>query len=168
MDEYVSEIMLGGRNTIAIHNTCEDSLLASPLILDLAIIAELCDRITFRRQDEEEFHGFNAALSILSILCKAPITPRGTPVMNAFFKQRACIENIFRACIGLAPVHHMGLEYKEETIQQCVTESRWKSANQTYYDNGSGEPRNGVHLNGASNHIVNGFHNGAAEIDGRR
>ena len=48
MDEYVSEIMLGGRNTIAIHNTCEDSLLASPLILDLAIIAELCERIQLK------------------------------------------------------------------------------------------------------------------------
>lgn len=27
MDEYVSEIMMGGTNTIAIHNTCEVSLL---------------------------------------------------------------------------------------------------------------------------------------------
>jgi len=114
MDEYVSEIMLGGKNTLAIHNTCEDSLLAAPLILDLAIIAELCERIQFRTINEKEFHRFNAALSILSILCKAPLTPRGTPVMNAFFKQRACIENIFRACIGLAPINHMGLEYKHE------------------------------------------------------
>ena len=42
MDEYVSEIMMGGRSTIAIHNTCEDSLLASPIILDLIILTELC------------------------------------------------------------------------------------------------------------------------------
>lgn len=45
MDEYTSEIMMGGHNTLVIHNTCEDSLLASPLILDLVIIAELCSRI---------------------------------------------------------------------------------------------------------------------------
>ncbi len=27
LDEYTSEIFMGGRNTIAMHNTCEDSLL---------------------------------------------------------------------------------------------------------------------------------------------
>ena len=37
MDEYTSEIMMGGHNTLVIHNTCEDSLLATPLILDLVI-----------------------------------------------------------------------------------------------------------------------------------
>ena len=42
MDEYTSEIMMGGRSTIAIHNTCEDSLLAAPIILDLVILAEVC------------------------------------------------------------------------------------------------------------------------------
>lgn len=45
MDEYTSEIMMGGHNTIVIHNTCEDSLLAAPLILDLVILTELCSRI---------------------------------------------------------------------------------------------------------------------------
>jgi myo-inositol-1-phosphate synthase len=40
MDEYVSQIFMDGSNTIAMHNTCEDSLLASPLILDLVILAE--------------------------------------------------------------------------------------------------------------------------------
>lgn len=48
MDEYTSEIMMGGHNTLVIHNTCEDSLLASPLILDLAILGELCSRIKVR------------------------------------------------------------------------------------------------------------------------
>ena len=45
LDEYTSEIFMGGRNTISMHNTCEDSLLASPLIFDLVIMAELCERI---------------------------------------------------------------------------------------------------------------------------
>ncbi|RUS77491.1 hypothetical protein EGW08_014738 [Elysia chlorotica] len=127
MDEYTSEIMMGGRSTIVLHNTCEDSLLASPLILDLAIIAELCERIELRRagESEKEFQRFNSALSLLSILCKAPLTPRGTPVSNAFFRQKLCIENIFRACVGLAPLNHMQLEYKMETIapefQHCLT-----------------------------------------------
>ncbi len=45
MDEYTSEIFMGGRNTIVMHNTCEDSLLAAPIILDLVILAELITRI---------------------------------------------------------------------------------------------------------------------------
>ena len=45
MDEYTSEIFLGGRNTLVIHNTCEDSLLAAPIILDLVLLAELITRI---------------------------------------------------------------------------------------------------------------------------
>jgi len=45
LDEYCSEIFMGGTNTIVIHNTCEDSLLAAPIILDLVILAELCERI---------------------------------------------------------------------------------------------------------------------------
>lgn len=51
MDEYTSEILLHGHNTIVVHNTCEDSLLAVPLILDLVIIAELLARVTFRQDD---------------------------------------------------------------------------------------------------------------------
>ena len=35
LDEYTSEIFMGGLNTIVMHNTCEDSLLAAPLILHL-------------------------------------------------------------------------------------------------------------------------------------
>jgi myo-inositol-1-phosphate synthase len=45
LDEYTSEIFMGGTNTIIMHNTCEDSLLASPLIIDLAVLAELCQRV---------------------------------------------------------------------------------------------------------------------------
>lgn len=44
LDEYENEIFMGGRKTISIHNTCEDSLLASPLILDLALLTELMTR----------------------------------------------------------------------------------------------------------------------------
>nr|XP_003706882.1 PREDICTED: inositol-3-phosphate synthase 1-B isoform X1 [Megachile rotundata]XP_012149183.1 PREDICTED: inositol-3-phosphate synthase 1-B isoform X1 [Megachile rotundata] len=113
MDEYTSEILLGGHNTIVVHNTCEDSLLASPIILDLVLLAELCSRITFKLADvEDEFTGFHSVLSILSYLCKAPLVPRGSPVVNALFKQRAAIENILRACLALPPENNMLLEHK--------------------------------------------------------
>lgn len=38
--------------------------------------------------------------------------PPGTPVVNALAKQRAMLENIMRACVGLAPENNMILEYK--------------------------------------------------------
>ncbi|XP_023282515.1 inositol-3-phosphate synthase 1 [Seriola lalandi dorsalis] len=112
MDEYTSEIMMGGISTIALHNTCEDSLLASPIILDLVILTELCQRVTVRPQGEEDFQSFHSVLALLSFLCKAPLVPSGTPVVNAFFRQRTSIENIMRACLGLPPQNHMLLEHK--------------------------------------------------------
>ena len=60
MDEYTSEIFLGGTNTIVMHNTCEDSLLATPLMYDLVILAELCQRVTIKKvivNDEEGRRG---------------------------------------------------------------------------------------------------------------
>jgi len=114
MDEYISEIFMGGWSTIAIHNTCEDSLLAAPLIIDLVILAELMERIRWRHAGgkDTEWQMFHPVLSILSYLLKAPLVPDGTPVVNALFRQRACIENIFKACVGLPPEDHMLLESK--------------------------------------------------------
>lgn len=120
MDEYSSEIMMAGTNTIVVHNTCEDSLLAAPLIIDLVVLAELCQRIHFRVDDQPDFQAFNSALSILSYLCKAPVVPAGTPVVNSLFRQRSCIENVLRACIGLQPINHMLLEYKHQYITKRV------------------------------------------------
>jgi len=112
MDEYSSEIFLGGRSVIAIHNTCEDSLLAAPIILDLVLIAELLTRIKVKKEGEEDFHGLNPVASLLSYLAKAPLVPEGTPVINALAKQRAALENFMRACIGLPPENNMLLEFK--------------------------------------------------------
>jgi len=79
------------------HPRCpQDSLLASPIILDLAILTELCQRVTFRTEADPEFQGFHSVLSIVAFLCKAPLVPEGTPVVNALFRQRSCIENILR------------------------------------------------------------------------
>ncbi|KAF8109597.1 hypothetical protein N665_0094s0063 [Sinapis alba] len=112
MDEYTSEIFMGGKNTIVMHNTCEDSLLAAPIILDLVLLAELSTRIQFKSEKEGKFHSFHPVATILSYLTKAPLVPPGTPVVNALSKQRAMLENILRACVGLAPENNMILEYK--------------------------------------------------------
>lgn len=237
MDEYTSEIFLGGRNTIVMHNTCEvrggagawrrglrarpclrwagaqwrgrgggwvaqaggtaspgqstqhaspppracplcaaqDSLLAAPIIMDLVILAELVSRITFKKDGQEQLRGFHPVAVLLSYLTKAPLVrgllgragrsgagavcllvlavrgagagrlaaacracccacpahlalhpcppptlrptlcpptpglqvPAGVPVVNALAKQRAMLENTFRACVGLAPENNL-------------------------------------------------------------
>lgn len=117
LDEYTSEIMMGGHNTLVVHNTCEDSLLAAPIILDLALLAELCSRIEFRSIENQDlgdsgYTRMHPVLSILSYLCKAPLVPDRSPVVNALFRQRACIENVLRACVGLPPDNSMLLEHK--------------------------------------------------------
>lgn len=116
MDEYTSEIFMGGYNTIVIHNTCEDSLLAAPIILDLALMTELFQRVELRRVDPSgevsEPTRLHPILTPLSFFLKAPLAPPNTPVVNAFFRQRACIENLLRALIGLPPENNMLLEYK--------------------------------------------------------
>lgn len=74
----------------------QDSLLAAPIILDLVILAELCQRIRVSVEGETEPQQLHSALSLLSFLCKAPLVPDGAPVVNALFRQRAAIENLFR------------------------------------------------------------------------
>lgn len=156
MDEYTSEIFMGGTNTIVTHNTCEDSLLASPLIFDLVIMCELSTRITYRTAAMSSFEHFHPVLSLLSYMLKAPLVPKDSPVVNALFKQRACIENVLRACVGLPTENDMRLEHR--AIPRFPTKS-------TAIPNGCFNAK-GVHMNG------NGMHGGAigdgktAEING--
>ncbi|KAI1418544.1 myo-inositol-1-phosphate synthase [Hypoxylon sp. FL1857] len=112
LDEYYAEIFLGGHQTISIFNVCEDSLLASPLIIDLVLVAEMMTRIQWKLHEQGEYKGFHSVLSILSYMLKAPLTPPGTPVVNALAKQRGALTNIFRACVGLEPESDMTLEHK--------------------------------------------------------
>lgn len=113
MDEYTSSIFMGGTNTLVIHNTCEDSLLAAPLILDLCLLCELMERVEYSKGGEE-FQRFHSVCTMLSYMTKAPIVPEGTPLVNALFRQKQCVENFLRALVGLAPENNMMLEYKTQ------------------------------------------------------
>ncbi|KAI9508001.1 inositol-3-phosphate synthase [Russula earlei] len=104
IDEYYSEIMGGGRSTINIFNECEDSLLATPLILDLTILAELLTRINYRELSDVadgEFKPLYPVLSLLSYMLKAPLVKPGTDVVNSLSRQRNALETFLKACIGL-------------------------------------------------------------------
>lgn len=135
MDEYTSKIFMNGTNTIVMHNTCEDSLLASPLILDLAILTELMTRISYKtgkhmetgseehknesEGEDDGYQSFLPVLSILSYFLKAPMVMPGTPIINSLPRQHRSLVNIFRACIGLAPEHDMLLEHKTHFPSQA-------------------------------------------------
>lgn len=106
MDEYTSDIFMNGRNTLVIHNTCEDSLLAAPIILDLAIIMELTTRVTINGST------MHPVTALLSFLTKAPLVPKNTPCVNSLSRQRAMLENFCKALVGMPPENNMLLEYK--------------------------------------------------------
>lgn len=129
LDEYTSEIFMGGLNTIVMHNTCEDSLLASPIIIDLVILCELCERIQvkYSHEDDSKYEKFHSVLSLLSYLLKAPLVPPSTPVVNALSSQRQCIVNIFRACLGLAPDNYMLLEHKLPSKIAAIHKEKFSS-----------------------------------------
>lgn len=112
LSQYVSDIMMGGKNTISMYNVCEDSLLATPLIFDLAILAELLTRIQYSTNAGESYDGLYSIMSLLSNMLKAPLVKPGAAVVNGFGRQRAALENFMRACIGLGPSHEMELEKK--------------------------------------------------------
>lgn len=74
MDEFISEIGMGGKLTYIIHNTCEDSLLAFAVMLDLIVGAELFTRITYSQGKAlENFTPMHPILSFLGYWCKAPL-----------------------------------------------------------------------------------------------
>jgi myo-inositol-1-phosphate synthase len=102
IDEYYSEIFCGGRSVINIFNECEDSLLATPLILDLTILAELLTRVQYRAPTTAgEFRPLYPVLSLLSYMLKAPLVKPGTEVVNALSRQRNALEAFLKACVGL-------------------------------------------------------------------
>ncbi|KAK0221217.1 hypothetical protein EDD85DRAFT_941597 [Armillaria nabsnona] len=101
IDEYYSEIFCGGRSTINIFNECEDSLLATPLILDLAILTELLTRVKYRKAESGEFKPLYSVLSLLSYMLKAPLVKPGTDVVNSLNRQRNALDAFLKACIGL-------------------------------------------------------------------
>ncbi|KAH0828938.1 hypothetical protein J3R83DRAFT_2362 [Lanmaoa asiatica] len=103
IDEYYSEIFCGGRQTINIFNECEDSLLATPLILDLTILTELLTRVQYRNvyAGQADFAPLYPVLSLLSYMCKAPLVKPGTDVVNSLGRQRNALDAFLKACIGL-------------------------------------------------------------------
>jgi myo-inositol-1-phosphate synthase len=86
---------MGGINTISSYNICEDSLLATPIMIDIVVLAELFSRIKI---DGEKL---GPVLSYLSFFFKAPITNHPEYVINSFSRQRDMLVNFLKAAAGL-------------------------------------------------------------------
>lgn len=118
VSEYTSEGFMDCHYTTIMHNECLDSALCAPLILDLAIFTELFSRVqyTVQRPDEsvqeDSYCGMESVMSVLGFYMKIPRTPPGEPVVSALGRQKACIENLLRALVGLPPESHLQLETK--------------------------------------------------------
>jgi myo-inositol-1-phosphate synthase len=86
IDEYVSDIFMGGKQTIAVYNVCEDSLLAVPVMLDMVLVTEFLCRRTSKTQP------FFPNLTALSLFFKAPLCDENGKVVNIFRQQRSKLE----------------------------------------------------------------------------
>lgn len=106
LDEYTAEIFMNGHFTLVTHATCEDSLLAVPIMLDLILLAEFFTRVKI---DEKEI---GPVLSYLSFFFKAPVTNHPEYVINAFGRQKETLINLLKACGGIpaddATMIHVG------------------------------------------------------------
>lgn len=106
MDEYTSEIFMGGTNTITSYNVCEDSLLATPLMYDMIILGELFSRMQIDGQR------LGPVLSYLSFFFKAPITNHGEYVVNSYSRQRETLVNLLKVASGILPDDTTLLSFK--------------------------------------------------------
>ena len=97
MDEYISQIFLNGMFTLVTHATCEDSLLAVPIMYDLVLLAEFFTRV---RVDGESL---GPVLSYLNFFFKAPVTNREHYTFNSFSRQKLTLINLLKVCGGYVP-----------------------------------------------------------------
>ena len=97
MDEYTAEIFMNGQMTLITHATCEDSLLAAPIMLDLVLLAEFFSRV------KVDGKNMGPVLSYLSFFFKAPVTNHPEYVFNAFSRQKETLINFLKVCGNFVP-----------------------------------------------------------------
>ena len=94
---------LGYDMQIKIDFLCRDSILAAPLVLDLALFLDLAARC--------EMGGIQ---EWLSFYFKSPQAAEGLTPMHDIFKQLMKLENVLRHLKGENLITHLGLDYYEE------------------------------------------------------
>lgn len=98
---------LGYPMQIKINFLCRDSILAAPIVLDLALFVDLAKRA-----------GMSGIQEWLSFYFKSPQTAPGLRPEHDIFKQLIKLENTLRHMMGEDLITHLGLDYYEDTVEQ--------------------------------------------------
>lgn len=98
---------LGYEMQIKINFLCRDSILAAPIVLDLALFLDLAQRA--------EMSGIQ---EWLSFYFKSPQTAQGLNPIHDIFKQLMKLENTLRHLKGEDLITHLGLDYYEEYVTE--------------------------------------------------
>lgn len=81
---------------------CRDSILAAPIVLDLALFLDLAKRA-----------GMSGIQEWLSFYLKSPQTPKGVYPQHDIFKQLQKLENTIRYISGEELITHLGQDYDQ-------------------------------------------------------
>lgn len=97
---------LGYPMQIKINFLCRDSILAAPVVLDLALFIDLARR-----------SGMAGIQEWLSFYFKTPQTAQGLRPEHDIFKQLVKLQNTLRHLMGEELITHLGLDYYEDHIE---------------------------------------------------
>jgi myo-inositol-1-phosphate synthase len=85
---------------------CRDSILAAPIVLDLALFMDLAQRA-----------GMSGIQEWLSFYFKSPMTAPGLYPEHDLFIQHMKLKNTLRHIMGEEQITHLGLDYYEELVE---------------------------------------------------
>jgi len=97
---------LGYPMQIKVDFLCRDSILAAPIVLDLALFMDLAQR-----------SGMSGIQEWLSFYYKSPMTAPGLYPEHDLFIQHMKLKNTLRHIMGEDQITHLGLDYYEETVE---------------------------------------------------
>jgi myo-inositol-1-phosphate synthase len=97
---------MGYSMQIKINFLCRDSILAAPIVLDLALFMDLAKRA--RMSGIQEW---------LSFYFKSPQTAPGLRPEHDIFKQQIKLQNTLRHMMGEDLITHLGLDYYQELVE---------------------------------------------------
>jgi len=97
---------LGYSMQIKINFLCRDSILAAPIVLDLALLLDLA-----KRSDMSGIQEW------LSFYFKSPQTLEGLSPEHDIFKQLMKMQNTLRHLMGEDLITHLGLDYYQELVE---------------------------------------------------
>jgi myo-inositol-1-phosphate synthase len=98
---------MGYQMQIKINFLCRDSILAAPVVLDLALFLDLASRA-----------GMSGIMEWLSFYLKAPQTAPGLQPQHDIFKQLSKLENTLRYLMGEDLITNLGLDYYEDLAKE--------------------------------------------------